>query len=169
MSSDTPRPPDSHVEQTVEQLAQLYDDHHRGTSRAQRAANRVTLALSRPAALIGIVGALLGWTAGNLVARRIGAAALEEFPFPDLGFVVTVAALLVALLILTTQRHEDELAEKRARLTLQIAALSEKKIAKLIELIEEQRRDNPLLPERVDRIAAEMAKPVDTSNALAPS
>ncbi len=39
--------------------------------------------------------------------------ALEEFPFPDLGFIATIAALLVALLILTTQRHEEELAESR--------------------------------------------------------
>jgi mxaJ protein len=38
----------------------------------------------------------------------------------------------VALLILTTQRHEDQLAEKRARLTLQIAVVSENKIAKVI-------------------------------------
>ena len=77
-----------------------------------------------------------------------------------------VGALLVALLILTTQRHEEELAESRAQLTLHIATLSERKIAKVIELLEEQRRDNPLLPSRIDDEATEMAQPADHKTTL---
>ena len=109
---------------------------------------------------------MIAWVVGNYAARLMGSTALEEFPFPDLGFLVTIAALIVALLILTTQRHEEELADKRARLTLQIAVLSEKKIAKLIELMEEQRRDNPLLPSRVDREADAMATASDPRASL---
>ncbi|WP_267389737.1 hypothetical protein [Sphingomonas sp. GC_Shp_3] len=67
----------------------------------------------------------------------------------------------MALLILTTQRHGEELAESRAQLTLHIAMLSERKIAKVIELLEEQRRDNLMLPSRVDHEAAEMAQASD--------
>ena len=87
--------------------------------------------------LVVIFGIALAWVIGNYVARAMGSTALEEFPFPDLGFIATIAALLVALLILTTQRHEEELAESRAQLTLHIAMLSERKIAKVIELLEE--------------------------------
>ena len=72
-----------------------------------------------------------------------------------------MSAFLVALLILTTQRHEDVLAERRAQLTLQIAVLAEKKIAKVIELLEEQRRDNPMLADRVDAEANSMARAAD--------
>jgi uncharacterized membrane protein len=68
---------------------------------------------------------------------------------------------------LTTQRHEDVLAEKRARLTLQIAVLSEKKIAKIIELLEDQRRENPLLTSRPDTEAASMASATDPEASLA--
>lgn len=39
--------------------------------------------------------------------------------------------------------------------------LSERKIAKIIELMEEQRRDNLLLPSRADNEAAGMAHPAD--------
>ena len=78
----------------------------------------------------------------------------------------TISALLVALLILTTQRHDEELAESRAQLTLHIAMLSERKIAKIIALLEEQRRDNPMLPSRVDVEAADMAQPADHDIAL---
>lgn len=148
-------------EETVEQLSRLYDEHQRRTSRVQRMANRITASLGRPAALIVVVLVMLLWVAGNQIARIAGYTAIEQLPFPNLEFVATLAALIVALLILTTQRHEDQLAETRARLTLQIAVLSEKKIAKIIELLEEQRHDNPLLPERDDGTARDMATPVN--------
>ena len=107
------------------------------------------------------------WITGNHLAKRIGGAAFEEFPFPELGLLATIAAVIIALLILTTQRHADELADRRAQLTLQIALLSEKKVAKIIELLEEQRRDNPLLASRTDHVANEMAVSVDPEVALA--
>ena len=151
---------------SAQQLAELYGEHDRSVARIQRIANRVTAALGRPLALTIIFGTIIVWMCGNYAARLIGWTALEEFPFPDLAFIATVAALLVALLILTTQRHEEELAEKRARLTLQIAVLSEKKIAKVIELLEEQRRDNPMLSSRTDHEAAAMAKATDPRTSL---
>ncbi|WP_425229250.1 DUF1003 domain-containing protein [Sphingomonas sp.] len=157
---------DVHVEQTVEQLGRLYEDHDQRTSPVQRLANRLTAVLGRPWSLLVIAGSVIIWTAGNYAARLSGSIALEEFPFPDLGFVATIAALLVALLILTTQRHQDDIADRRARLTLQIATLSEKKIAKIIDLLEEQRRDNPLLPIREDEVATSMARPVDPNGEL---
>ena len=157
---------EDHVEVTVQQLAELYSEHQQAAPRIQRVANRITAALARPAMLTFITALVLAWIAGNTVAEMVGSPALERFPFPDLGLVVAVAALLIALLILSTQRHEEELAEKRARLTLQIAVLSEKKIAKVIALLEEQRRDNPLPPARVDAEAEVMAAPTDPRSSL---
>ncbi|WP_375380847.1 DUF1003 domain-containing protein [uncultured Sphingomonas sp.] len=149
------------TEASVAQLALLYERHQERTGPVQRFANRLTAGLSRPGSLAVIVTLVIAWTIGNTAARFVGSRALEEFPFPDLDFIATIAALLVALLILTTQRHEEELAERRARLTLHIAMLSEKKIAKVIGLLEEQRRDNPLLPSRPDPEASRMAQPAD--------
>lgn len=153
-------------EETVDQIAKLYDRHDRRTTRVQRLANRITVALGRPMSLVVIFGIAIVWIVGNYVARLLGSTALEEAPFPDLGFVATIGALLVALLILTTQRHEEELAESRTQLTLHIAMMSERKIAKIIELLEEQRRDNPLLPSREDHEAADMAQPADHETTL---
>ena len=167
MADPPPTPPSAPVTQTVEQLSRLYEEHNRAASTLQRVANRVTATIARPVSLFVIGGLVAGWIGGNVAAGLSPMGAFERFPFPDLAFIATVAALLVALLILTTQRHEDELAEKRARLTLQIAALSEKKIAKIIELLEEQRRDNPLLPMREDALAADMAQPIEDMGELA--
>ena len=153
-------------EATVDQLIKLYDRHEKRTTKIQRLANRATSALGRPVSLVVIFSLAIAWIIGNYVARLLGSTALEEFPFPDLGFMATIAALLVALLILTTQRHEEGLAESRAQLTLHIAMLSERKIAKIIDLLEEQRRDNPMLPLRQDDEAAEMAEPSNHDAAL---
>ena len=161
-----PEAEDRIVETTVQQLADLYEAHDRSATRIQRAANRITAAIGRPGTLALIVAIVIAWMVGNYAARLFGSTALEKFPFPDLAFVATVSALLVALLILTTQRHEQDLAEKRARLTLQIAVLSEKKIAKVIALLEEQRHDNPMLPSRVDLEARSMAMATDPRESL---
>jgi uncharacterized membrane protein len=157
---------DEQTDATVQQLVGLYDAHENSATAVQHLANRLTGFLARPATLSGIVIGVLGWMIGNYVARMLGSRALEEFPFPDLAFFATIAAFLVALLILTTQRHEEALAEKRAQLTLQIAVLSEKKIAKVIALLEEQRRDNPLLRNRVDHAAEAMTEAADPNEHL---
>ena len=65
-----------------------------------------------------------------------------------------------------TQRREEELARHRAQLTLHLVALSEQKIAKVIDLLEEQRRENPMLPTRDDREAQEMAQASDPDHVL---
>lgn len=98
---------------------------------------------------------------GNYVVAALGANALERFPYPDLSFFATVAAFLIALLVLSTQRHGDELATRRAQLTLQIAILDDKKLSKIIALIEEQRRDSSALRSRTDVEAEAMSVPVD--------
>lgn len=168
--SDRPRDgtaaDDTQAELTAQQLAELYEEHDRSASSAQRAAARVTELISRPSTVMLITGLVVAWMIGNYVARLFGSHALEEFPFPDLAFVATLAAFLVALLILTTQRHDGALAEKRAKLTLQLAVVSERKIAKLIQLVEEQRRDNPLIRDRDDEEAAEMTQSSDPASQL---
>jgi uncharacterized membrane protein len=158
--------PTPNVDDSVEHLAELHRQHERSTSAIQRGANRVTSVLGRPGTLAAITLMIVAWMSGNYVAQRFGVKALEQFPFPDLAFVATIAALLVALLILTTQQHQDLLAERRAQLTLQIAVLSERKVAKAIALLEEQRRDNPMLTSRVDKEAEAMAHPVDPGENL---
>jgi uncharacterized membrane protein len=150
-----------HVEETVQQLVELDQRHHNRAPLIQLWANRLASTLGRPASVATILLLTVAWMIGNYLVTAWGAHGVEQFPFPDLGFVATIVALFVALLILTAQRHDQALADKRAQLTLQIAMLSERKIAKLIALIQEQRRDNPLLADRLDPEVDEMAQPAD--------
>jgi uncharacterized membrane protein len=49
---------------------------------------------------------------------------------------------------------------------LELTILSEQKTAKVIQLLEEFRRDNPLIHDRVDQEADVMAQPADPQSVL---
>jgi len=77
-----------------------------------------------------------------------------------------VLALYVTVLILTTQRREDQLAGYREQLTLELAILGEQKSAKIIALLEEMRRDSPTLKNRVDEKASAISVAADPQAVL---
>jgi uncharacterized membrane protein len=72
----------------------------------------------------------------------------------------------MVILILATQQREHQLAQLREQLPLELAILSEQKTAKVIPLLEEFRRDNPLIRNRVDQKAEAMAQPADPQSVL---
>ncbi len=86
---------------------------------------------------------MIGWIAGNLIVLAIGHKPWDEPPFSWLQGMTGVAALYMTILILATQRREDQLASHREQLTLELGILSEQKAAKIIQLLEELRRDLP--------------------------
>lgn len=64
-------------------------------------------------------------------------------------------------MVLTTQNRQSRHAERHAQLDLQVNLLAEQKVAKLIALVEELRRDMPSVPDRVDPVAEGMTEPLD--------
>ena len=86
---------------------------------------------------------------------------LDPAPFFYMQSVLPVAAVLMTLLILATQRRADRLASHREKLILQLALVSEHRSAKLVALFEELRGDLPLVPNRHDAEAQEMTERVD--------
>jgi uncharacterized membrane protein len=165
MSQTDSTTPDQ-IDETVQRLVEVHETRARETGVIQKIANRVTRALGQPVAVVSIVVLIVLWIFGNAVASALGTNALDHFPYPDLAFFATVCAFLVTLLILTTQRHEQDVSRRRDQLTLHMAVLTEKKIAKVIALLEEQRRDNPLLHPRDDAEAAKLAQPADPGTSL---
>ena len=165
MDTETPILP-THIEETIRSIARLHAEHHRNATTLQRIVDRLTAFVGRPR-FIGLLtaGAML-WVGGNLVSEALGKAALDPPPFAWFDGVVSLGALYITILILTTQRREDQLAQHREQLTLELAILSEQKTAKVIELLEEMRRDSPSLRNRVDEEAAAMSLPADPQSVL---
>jgi uncharacterized membrane protein len=150
-----------HVEETIRATVKLYADHRRAATRVQLVVARMVDLLGRPGCIGLLIAAVLCWIGGNLLAPAFGYTPIDAPPFSWLELVVSLMALCITALILTTQRRDDQLAEHREQMTLELAILSEQKLAKIIQLLEESRRDNPLLDNRVDASADAMAMPAD--------
>jgi uncharacterized membrane protein len=156
----------THLEETIQSIDRLHAEHRQDATSLQRAVDSMTTLISRPG-FIGVVTVLVaGWAGFNLLAGALGYRAIDPPPFSGLAGAVTLASLYMVVLILATQRREDQLAQHREWLILELALLSEQKTAKVIELLEEFRRDNPHIHDRVDREADAMAQPADPQQVL---
>ena len=82
-------------------------------------------------------------------------------PFQWLNCIASIAALLMTFFILATENRLGVREDRRAQLNLQLALLTETKVAKLIELIEQLRHDDPTLRDRIDADAIAMTQPAD--------
>lgn len=164
-SSSAPNVPD-HVDKAVRSVTQLHSDHHGRTSASQRAVNRITAFMARPffIALVGLC--VVGWIGANLIAGALGLQPIDTPAFQWLQGAVNLFSLFVVMLVLVAQKHEDELNLRRDTLTLELAILSEHKIAKVIQLLEELRRDSPHVQDREDPQAEQMAQPADAGSVL---
>lgn len=150
-----------HVQETVRSSAELHDRHNNEKTIYQRVVDEVTAKLGEPAAISIVISIVVIWILANLFAPMLHIVAFDPAPFHLLEAIAAITGLCFAVLILCTQRHENQLAEQRARLVLELAMVNDKKVAKLIAMLEQQRRDNPLIKNAVDHEATDMAKPAD--------
>ena len=156
----------THIDETIRSIARLHIEHHEDATRLQRAVDRLTALLGHPRFIGVLTGLVAGWIALNLAAGALGHRPIDPPPFTWLWGAVSLVSLYMVVLILATQRREDQLAHHRELLILELAILSEQKTAKVIELLEESRRDSPLIRDRVDQEANAMAQPSDPQSVL---
>jgi len=150
-----------HIAETVQAIALLHAEHHRKSTIAERIVDRATAAVGRPQFLTVLGIAALGWIGANMLIRLDGGTPLDPPPFNWMNLVFTILALFIAVLILTSQRRADKFANLREQMTLESTLLTEQKTRKIIELIEELRRDSPQIADRFDAEAAQMATKAD--------
>jgi uncharacterized membrane protein len=123
---------------------------------------RITRVLGRPTFLMGIISGIAAWMLVNVVLLHAGARPFDAPPFPWLQGTVSGLALIMTILIVSTQQRDDAIGDERDRLSLQLAILSEQKLTKLIGLLEDLRRDDPHIADRPDEQAAAMSVPTDS-------
>jgi uncharacterized membrane protein len=156
----------AHIEQTVRAIARLHAAHERRATPLQLLVDRLTSIVARPAFVGATVLTVAVWIAANLLLRRVAGWSFDKPAFPWLQGAGELAAILITTLVLMSQRRKDALSELREQLTLELAIMTEQKGAKLIALIEEMRRDNPLLVNRVDAQADDMSIAADPEAVL---
>jgi uncharacterized membrane protein len=154
------------VEDTTKAIADLHSEHRKNATAFQRAIEDATAVLSNPLTIGVILLFILTWIAVNLLSSSLGYRSFDPPPFFGLGQIVSIASLIMVIMILATQRYEDRLALHREQLILELVRSSENKTAKIIQLLEEFRRDDPSLSDRVDHEAIKMTRPADPSAIL---
>ena len=160
------RPLPGHIEETFRAIAGLRVRHEEAGGAPHRVAQAITRQLTRP--LVASVAAAIGccWIVLNVGLNVAGLPAPDPPPFALLNIAVSLLSLFVVIVVLATQRRDEELAQLHQQLTLQLALLNEQKAAKLIALVEALRKDHPAIPDRVDPEAQAMAQPADPEAVL---
>ncbi len=151
----------SHVNQSIEAMADLHGRDERTVTAHQRGIERLGGALGRPRLLYATIVFVTAWMGLNLALPAHGRAAFDPPPFHYLHIVLTLGALLMATIVLIVQDRQVRMSDKRSHLDLQINLLAEGKIAKVIALLEELRRDLPNVRNRQDAEASAMASRID--------
>jgi uncharacterized membrane protein len=154
------------VHQTVQPIARLHAAHHKRATPLQHLVERMTSVVAKPSFLGFVTAVVVLWIAGDLLLARLAGRRLDSNGFPLLQGLGQLLAIYITALILMSQRRREEMSEMRDQLSLEMAVLIEQKVAKLIALTEEMRRDNPQIADRLDPQAAIMAHPADPEAVL---
>jgi uncharacterized membrane protein len=107
------------------------------------------------------------WGLGNMLVHAAGYVEIDPAPFAWLQGVIGLMALLTTNVVLIRQNRLGRLADQRAHLELKVTLLTEQKVAKLIDLIEELRRDLPNVKDRHDPGAAALKQSMNPEGVLA--
>lgn len=156
-SRDTPVESDhDQISQNIEAVLDFYSREYQKISRSQRILERISRFLGQPIFLGIILFFVAFWILANVALRQFGMAEFDPEPYFWLQGVVGLGALLTATVVLSKQNRLTKLEEQRAHLDLKVMLLTEQKTAKLINLLEELRRDLPNVRNRHDPEAAEL-------------
>ena len=134
----------------LDAVEEFYSKEEDKKSYWQRLSESMSYRMGRPAFMGGVLLCSLIWGAGNMGMAYYGLEPLDPAPFFILQGWIGFAALATSAVVLTRQNRLGKLEEQRARLELKVALLTEQKVAKLISLVEELRRDLPNVKNRND-------------------
>ena len=167
MNAETQQPAraalSDHISQNIEGVVALQRREWEATSASQRRFERVSRFVGRPAYLAGVLVFSVAWMAFNLVCARFGLTPFDPPPFQWLEMLVSFVALVTTTVVLIAQNRQTRFEQQRAHLDLQVNLLTEQKVTKVIHLLEELRRDLPMVKDRHDPQAAGMQERADTA------
>ena len=149
------------VGENIESIVDLHMRSEKRVSHHQRLIEAVTVNLGRPLFFYFILLFVAAWIGINLLLPHLGIKSFDPAPFSWLQGLVGLSALLTTTVVLITQNRHGKLDDLRMHLNLQVNLLIERKVTKLIDLVEELRSDMPIVENRHDPQAEAMKEPVN--------
>jgi uncharacterized membrane protein len=77
----------------------------------------------------------LGWFTVWILVNVVGITDFDPFPFGLLTMIVSLEAIGLAIFVLISENRQAALADKRAKLDLQVNLIAEQEITKLVEMV----------------------------------
>ncbi|MBC7623760.1 MAG: DUF1003 domain-containing protein [Aeromicrobium sp.] len=155
------------IRQNINAVLDFYNRADEQISYWQRLLERVSHIVGQPFFFGLILVFVLVWASVNLLMRYLGIPEFDPAPFFWLQGIMGLAALLTTTIVLTRQNRLAKLEEQRAHLDLKVTLLTEQKAAKLIDLLEELRRDLPNVKNRDDPEAVVLQQSMNPDLVLA--
>lgn len=155
------------IGQNIETISGFYTREAKKLTGSQRALETASGVIGRPLFVGCILIFVVLWTLANVYANRLGIIQFDAPPFFWLQGMVSLGALFTTTVVLIKQSRLARLEERRAHLEMQVNLLTEQKVTKLINLLEELRRDLPMVKDRHDAEAVALQQPTDPEQVLA--
>ena len=155
------------ISQNIGAILDFYVREDQKISHSQRIMERISCFIGQPVFLGIILLFVALWILANVMLRQSGMAEFDPAPYFWLQGIVGLGALLTATVVLSKQNRLTRLEEQRAHLDLKVNLLTEQKTAKLIDLLEELRRDLPNVRDRHDPEAAALQHSMNPELVLA--
>ncbi len=155
------------ISQNIEAILKFYTREDQKISHSQRILERISLFIGQPI-FVGIILCFAAlWISTNRVVHHLGWAEFDPPPFSWLQGIIGLGSLLFTTVVLIKQNRLAKQEEQRAHLDLKVTLLTEQKAAKLIDLLEELRRDLPNVKNRHDPEAVALQQSMNPDLVLA--
>lgn len=122
-------------------------------STEQRIIERICLIFGTPRFFILFLVVCALWIVADYADRRISGEFFDAPPFSELQGIISLMGVMITIAVLIRQNRLARVEGHRAHLELQVNLLAEQKTTKIIQLLEELRRDMPDVRDRNDEHA----------------
>jgi uncharacterized membrane protein len=155
-----------HIDQNIETVVALQRREWEMTSVSQRRVEQIGRFIGRPVYLVALLCFVVVWVAVNVGLSSMGKTSWDPMPFELLDGLLTLIALVTTTIVLIAQNRQTRLEQQHTHLGLQVNLLTEQKVTKLIHLIEELRKDMPMVRNREDPQATAMQERADAGQVI---
>jgi uncharacterized membrane protein len=155
------------IGKNIDAVLDFYSRENQKISRFQRTLERISHFTGKPVFLGIILFFVVLWIVSNVLLRHFGMSEFDPEPYFWLQGIIGLGALITSTVVLSKQNRLAKLEEQRAHLDLKVTLLTEQKAAKLIDLLEELRRDLPNVINRHDPEAVSLQQSMNPELVLA--
>jgi len=158
--------PDNSLDQNIDSVLEVRKREREQRSPSQLFVERISLIIGRPLYLVALFLFVACWITYNLLAARWDRTPFDAAPFPLLEGMLSLGALISTTVVLIAQNRLTRIEQQHAHIALQVNLITEQKVTKIINLLEELRRDLPMVKDRYDAQAASFAQKTDALQVL---